>query len=138
MSRVLTFVAISALCIVASPSQVHAQTSSAASTARQTPATVGFLTSYRFHLNASGRVPSEDNFVWDADFGGDLDLVDLQYFRVNLLVNFESILGKQKRAVDPNQGNYTIDVSAWWRTVVPDAGLGFTLHHVSRHLTHRD
>ena len=138
MPRVVTCVAISTLCIVAWPSQVHAQTSSAASTARQTPATIGFLTSYHFHLNAAGRVPSEDDFVWDVDFGGDLDLFDLRYVRANLLVNFESVLGKQKRAIDPNQGNYTIDVSAWWRTGVPDAELGFTLHHVSRHLSDRD
>ena len=138
MPRVVTCVAISTLCIVAWPSQVHAQTSSAASTARQTPATIGFLTSYHFHLNAAGRVPSEDDFVWDVDFGGDLDLFDLRYVRANLLVNFESVLGKQKRAIDPNQGNYTIDLSTWWRTGGSDEELGVTFHHVSRHLSDRD
>ena len=138
MSRIVTFVAISTLCIVAWPSHVHAQTSSAASTARPTPATLGFLTNYHFHLNASRLVSSDDKFVWDTDFGGDLDFADLRYFRGNVLVNFEGIIGEQRRAIDPNQGNYTIDVSAWWRTGVLDAELGGTFHHVSRHLSDRD
>ena len=138
MSRPVTFVAIVTLCIVAWQPRVHAQTSSGASTARQTPATLGFLTNYRFHLDALRLVSSDDNFGWDADFGGDMDVFDLQYFRGNVLVNFESIVGDQKRAIDPNQGNYTIDLSVWWRTVVSDAELGVTLHHVSRHLSDRD
>ena len=125
------------LCSVAWPSRVHAQTSSAASTARHTPATPGFLTAYRFHLNAVRLVSSDDNFAWDTDFGGDLDFAVIHYFRANLLVNFEGIIGEELRPIDPNQGNYTIDVSAWWRPVVPDAELGFTLHHVSRHLSDR-
>ena len=138
MPRLVTYVAIITLGIGAWPSRVHAQTSSAASTARQTPATLGFLTNYHFHLNALRLVSNDDNFVWDTDFGGDLDFADLQYFRINLLVNFEAIIGEEIRAIDPNQGNYTIDASAWWRTVMPDAELGFTFHHVSRHLTDRD
>ena len=138
MSRLVTYVAIITLCIVGWPWRVHAQTSSAASTARPTPATLGFLTNYHFHLNASRLVSSDDKFVWDTDFGGDLDFADLRYFRGNLLVNFESIIGEQLRAIDPNQGNYTIDVSAWWRTGVLDAELGGTFHHVSRHLSDRD
>ena len=99
---------------------------------------LGFLTSYRFHLNALRLVSNDDGFVWDADFGGDMDVFDLRYFRGNVLMNFESIVGKQIRAIDPNQGNYTVDLSVWWRTVVPDAELGVTLHHVSRHLFDRD
>ena len=125
------------LCIGAWPSSVHAQTSSAASTARQTPATLGFLTAYRFHLNAARLVSNDDKFAWDTDFGGDLDFADLRYFRGNLLVNFEGIIGEELRAIDPNQGNYTIDTSAWWRTGMLNGELGATLHHVSRHLSDR-
>jgi hypothetical protein len=139
MSRV---VAVAVLClstVAVSPSEVLAQTSSAASTAAaQTSPTPGFLTSYRFHLNALRLNPDNDNFVWDTDFGGDLDVFDLQYFRGNVLVNFETIFGRQIRAIDPNQGNYTVDLSAWWRTLIPDAELGLTFHHVSRHLSDRD
>ena len=138
MPRVVTFVAFMTLCIVTCPSRVHAQTSSAASTAGRTSGTLGFLTHYNFHLNAARLISSGDQLVWDTDFGGDLDLVDLRSFRGNLLVNFEGIIGEQLRAIDPNQGNYTIDASAWWRTVLPDAELGVTFHHVSRHLSDRD
>lgn len=138
MARLVT-VAVLCLCAgVASPTKATAQTSSAASTAAQTPPLPGFLTSYRFHLNALRLGSDSESFVWDTDFGGDLDVFDLQYFRGNVLVNFESIFGQQIRAVDPNQGNYTVDLSTWWRTVIPGAELGATFHHVSRHLSDRD
>ena len=138
MSRVVTFVAILTLCIVVRPPRVHAQTSSADSTARGTPATLGFLTNYRLRLRVLRLVSSDDNFVWDADFGGDIDVFDLDHVRGNVLVNVESIVGKQIRAIDPNQGNYTFDISTWWRTFVADAEIGLTLHHVSRHVIDRD
>ena len=137
MSRFVTFVAIITLGIVAWPLGVHSQTSSAASTARQTSPTLGFLTSYRFHLKAVRLLSSDDNFVWDTDFGGDMDVFDLQYVRGNVLVNFEGIVGEQIRAIDPNQGNYAIDLSVWWRTGASDAELGATFHHVSRHFSDR-
>ena len=138
MLRFVTFVGVITCCLVTWPSRVHAQTSSAASTARRTPGTIGFLTNYNFHLNAARLISSDDRFVWDTDFGGDLDFVDVQHFRGNLLVNFEGIIGEQLRAIDPNQGNFTIDVSAWWRPGVLVTELGATFHHVSRHLTDRD
>ena len=138
MPRVVAFVALITLCMVPWPLAARAQTSSAASTARQTPATRGFLTHYNFHLNAAWLVSRDDRFVWDTDFGGDLDFVDFRRFRGNLLVNFEGILGEQLRTIDPNQGNFAIDVSAWWRTGVFDTELGATVHHVSRHLFDRD
>jgi len=138
MLRLVTFFSILCLFLLVSPTPVRGQTSSAESISRRTPATPGFLTSYRFHLNASRLASNNENFVWDADFGGDIDVFDLQYFRGNMLVNFESIVGNGFRPIDPNQGNYTIDLSTWWRTVVPGAELGATLHHVSRHLSDRD
>ena len=120
------------------PWSVLGQTSSSASTAAQTPATPGFLTSYRYHLNASRLMSENESFGWDTDFGGDLDVFDLKYFRGNVLLNFESIVGEQIRAIDPNQGNYTADLSAWWRTGALESELGMAFHHVSRHLSDRD
>ena len=108
------------------------------STSRPTPPRLGFLTSYRFHLNALRLLSTDDTFVWDSDFGGEMDVFDFHYFRGNVLVNFESMVGEQIRAIDPNQGNYTFDLSVWWRTFVSDSELGVTLHHVSRHLFDRD
>jgi hypothetical protein len=138
MLRLVTFASILCLCVMASPAQVLGQTSSAESISRQTPSAPGFLTNYRFHLNALRLASNNENFVWDTDFGGDLDVFDLHYFRGNLLVNFESIVGHRLRPIDPNQGNYTIDLSTWWRTTLPGAELGATLHHVSRHRSDRD
>lgn len=138
MSR-LVVVGLLCLCVGAvGPSRASAQTSSATSTAAQTPPDPGFLTSYRFHLNALRLGPDREPFVWDTDFGGDLDVFDLQHVRGNVLVNFESIFGRQIRAIDPNQVNYTADLSTWWRTGLSGAELGGTFHHVSRHLSDRD
>jgi len=96
----------------------------------------GFLTGYRFHLDATRMISSEDRrFTWDADIGADIDLFDLSVARGNLFANFESILGEELRAVDPNQGNYTIDLSLWWR--LGRGELGAIFHHVSRHLSDR-
>jgi hypothetical protein len=138
MPRFVSFVAIVAFLGVAPPAGVHAQTSGAASTARQTPVTLGFLNSFRFHLNALRLVSNSDNFVWDTDFGGDFDVFDLKYFRGNVLVNVESIVGRQLRAIDPNQINYTVDLSVWWRAPSGWGELGGTFHHVSRHLSDRE
>ena len=137
MPRLVSFLGVITLCLVTWPSRVHAQTSSAASTARQTPGTIGFLTNYNFHLNAARLLSGDDNFVWDTDFGGDLDVFDLRHVRGNLLVNFEGIIGEQIRAIDPNQGNYLIDLSVWWRTGAADQEIGATFHHVSRHRSDR-
>lgn len=133
--------AVFVLCVfagLASPWRTIAQTSSAASTAEQTPPNPGFLTRYRFHLNAAHLGAATDNFVWDTDFGGDLDVFDLKYVRGNVLVNLESIVGRLIRAIDPNQGNYTVDLSTWGRSLVPGAEVGATFHHVSRHLSDRE
>ena len=138
MSRAVTFIAILMLGVVVRSPRVHAQTSSANSTARQTPATLGFLTSYRFHIKALRLVSSDNLFAWDADVGTDMDVVDLKYIRVNVLAHFESIVGEQSRTIDANHGNFTYDLSVWWRTFMADAELGVTLHHVSRHLFDRD
>ena len=137
MSRFVTYLALVTVCLVASPVRARSQTSSADSTARQTPPTLGFLTSYTFHLTASRLLSSDESYVWDTDFGGDMDVFDLQHVRGNVLLNFEGIVGEEIRAVDPNQGNYTIDLSMWWRTGGSDAEIGVTFHHVSRHLSDR-
>lgn len=134
----LTPVIVFCLCATVVASVASAQTSSAESTARQTDPSLGFLTSYRFHLNAFGVVSSQEEFVWDADFGGDLDVFDFEHLRGNMLVNYEGIIGEEIRAIDPNQGNYTIDLSVWWRGFFDGSELGVTFHHVSRHLSDRD
>ncbi len=77
-------VLVLAVVLVSWPGLAWAQTSSAASTARQTDPKLGFLTNYRFHLNAFGVVSGEEDFVWDTDFGGDIDIFDLERRRLEL------------------------------------------------------
>ena len=58
--------------------------------------------------------------------------------RRNVLAAFEGILGEEIRPIDPNQVNYTIDLSVWWRPGEKLGELGATFHHVSRHLSDRE
>ena len=138
MSRLVTYVAVILLCIGAWPPRAHAQTSSAQSMSCPTPPRLGFLTSYRFHVNAMRLISPDDRFVWDTDVGGDMDVFDFRFVRGNVLAMFEGIVGEEFRSIDPNQVNYTIDLSVWSRPGERLGELGTTFHHVSRHLTDRD
>ncbi len=95
----------------------------------------GLLPRYRFYLSADAIRSGDRRFDWDADFGGDLDLFDYGVGRVTALANFETVLGDQLRTFDPNQGNYTLDLSASVRR--GSAETAFVFHHLSRHLSDR-
>jgi hypothetical protein len=95
----------------------------------------GLLPRYRFHLAAESLQSSDARFDWDADIGGDLDVVDYGVGRISAVANVETILGQQFRHFDPNQGNYTLDVSASLKTRLVESALVF--HHISRHLSDR-
>ena len=125
-------------CVAMALASASAQTSSAMSMSRPTPPQLGFLTSYRFHLNALRLVSAGDRFVWDTDIGGDVDVFDFRFARGNVLAMFEGVVGEQYRPIDPNQVNYSLDLSAWWRAGTGWGELGATFHHVSRHLSDRD
>ena len=138
MRRVFGSVALVIWSAVGLLAPVSAQTSSSMSMSRPTPPELGFLTSYRFHLNALRLFSSGENFVWDTDVGADLDVFDFRSVRGNVLAAFEGILGEEIRPIDPNQVNYTIDLSVWWRPGEKLGELGATFHHVSRHLSDRE
>jgi hypothetical protein len=95
----------------------------------------GLLPRYRFYLSADALRSGDRRFDWDADVGGDLDLLDYGRGRVTALANFETVLGDQLREFDPNQGNYTLDLSASVRSGTTELALVF--HHLSRHLSDR-
>ncbi len=115
---------------------LHAQTSGGPRPAGLVPRSYGFLTAYRLHLNGLRTTGNGDrSFAWDSDIGADLDLFDLGFVRGNLFVNIESILGDERRAIDPNQNNYTIDTTVFVR--LPRGAFGVTFHHISRHLADR-
>ena len=98
---------------------------------------LGFLT--RFGAHAVGRRISgdgESQFNWDTDIGVDMDIFDLDLVRGNVFINVETIVGDERRAIDPNQNNYTFDLSVFTR--LPHGEIGTTFHHISRHLSDRE
>jgi hypothetical protein len=97
--------------------------------------TTEFMSRTAFHMNAEHLSGDDPRYVWDADFGGELDVVDYGYGRFTFEGNYQVVLGEEIRSFDPNQGNYILtgNVSArtrWFEV----AG---QLYHQSRHLADR-
>jgi hypothetical protein len=110
-----------------------------AQTAAPAPApasqTVEILPRYTFHLNAEHLSSKDPRFVWDTNFGGELDLVDYVAGRATFVANYQAILGEEFRRFDPNQGNYILGASVSARPHGFEAAAVF--HHESRHLGDR-
>jgi hypothetical protein len=94
-----------------------------------------FLSRYDFHLSAAALRIDDPRFSWDTHFGGDLDVVDYVVGRTSVLIDYEAVLGSQLRPFDPNQGNYTLEISSSLRVAGTEVAVIF--HHVSRHLSDR-
>ncbi len=104
--------------------------------ALSTPATSpDFLTHYNFHLSATALSNDDPRFSWQTHFGGDFDLADYVTGRINVLIDYEAVLGNGFRTFDPNQGNYTLEGSGSVRLGRTEVAVVF--HHVSRHLGDR-
>jgi len=94
-----------------------------------------FVADYNFHISIEAISHADPRFTWDACAGGDLDLVDFGWGRLNLLADYEVMMGDELRPFDTNQGNYTLEASVAFR--VGRTELSGVLHHVSRHLADR-
>lgn len=99
------------------------------------PVRLRFMPRYDFHLSADHLSTHDVRFVWDTNFGGEVDLVDYGFGRATFTGNFEAVLGNQFRNFDPNQGNYLLDTSLSWRGRGTEVAA--LLHHTSRHLSDR-
>lgn len=99
------------------------------------PSGVEFLSRFDFHVSMEHLVSEDPRYVWDANFGGDLDMIDYGRGRATFVANYETVLGSEFRAFDPNQGNYTLEGSTSARFGPLEAAAVF--HHVSRHLSDR-
>lgn len=97
--------------------------------------TVEFLPRYSFHLGAEHISSADPRFVWDTNFGGELDLVDYGLGRATFAANYQAILGEEIRAFDPNQGNYTLSALLSARHKGVEAAAQF--YHQSRHFSDR-
>ena len=96
---------------------------------------VQFLPRYAFHLGAEHLSAGSSRFVWDTNFGGEIDFVDYGFGRATFGANYQAILGNEIRAFDPNQGNYTINALLSGRHKGFEAAVQF--YHQSRHFSDR-
>jgi hypothetical protein len=96
---------------------------------------VEFLPRTAFHLMGEHLSGDDEAFVWDAHFGGELDIIDWGRGRATFLADYHVVLGEEFKAFDPNQGNYTLDGSASMR--VRGYEIAGVFHHLSRHLGDR-
>jgi hypothetical protein len=97
--------------------------------------TVAFLPRFDFRVSMEHLFSEEMRYVWDANFGGEIDLVSIGRTRATFVANYQTILGNEFRAFDPNQGNYILEGSVSTRARAIDVAGVF--HHVSRHLSDR-
>jgi len=114
---------VCALALVASASPATAQN------------TILFFPRFDFHLGADHLSIGDPRFVWDTNFGGDMDFVDYGLGRMTFEANYEAVLGEQFHRFDPNQGTYLLDLSTSVRGRGVEVAALF--HHTSRHLSDR-
>ena len=99
------------------------------------PQKIELLSRFAFRVGLEHMSSDERRYVWDANFGGELDIVDYGRGRGTFTANYETILGNEFRAFDPNQGNYTLEGAVSARQ--SGAEVAGVFHHVSRHLSDR-
>jgi hypothetical protein len=99
----------------------------------QTP--IQFFPRYDFHVDASHLSSDSPRYVWDADFGAEIDVVDYRLGRFTFWANYQVVMGEQLRAFDPNQGNYILAGSTSAR--LGGFELAGVFYHQSRHLADR-
>lgn len=108
----------------------------AGATSASAQPTVQFVPRFDFQLGAE-RLGSDGDrrFAWDADLGGELDVIDYGAGRATFAASYEVVMGDQLRRFDPNQGNYIMAGLASVR--VAGLELAGMFYHQSRHLSDR-
>lgn len=101
----------------------------------QASTAIEILPRYTFHLAAEHLSGDDPRFVWDTNFGGELDLIDYVAGRMTFVANYQAILGEQFRRFDPSQGNYILAGALSLRP--PGVEVAAVFHHESRHLSDR-
>jgi hypothetical protein len=100
------------------------------------PPAVEFIPRAAFYMSAEllGGTP-DPRLIWDANFGGEIDVVDYRRGRLTFAANYQVVLGDELRAFDPNQGNYILEGALSLR--LPQAEIAGVFYHQSRHLADR-
>jgi hypothetical protein len=123
-----------ALAVLAAALPAAAQ-STASPPSNATSQPVEFFPRAAFEMGGDHLSGDDEQFVWDANFRGEVDFVDWGRGRATFLANYQVILGEELKAFDPNQGNYTLALSGSVRLAGMDVSGVF--HHESRHLADR-
>ena len=126
--------AVIAMVVAASAAPAAGQSADTAQAAASAPR-IEILSRYSFHLSAEHLTSDDDRFIWDTNFGGELDLIDYGGGRATFVANYQAILGNEFRTFDPNQGNYILAGSMSARVAPLEVAAFF--HHESRHLSDR-
>jgi len=94
-----------------------------------------FMPRYDFGLAITHVASPDSRFSWDGVIDADFDLVDYAKGRTSFLAQYDVVMGNQLRPFDPNQGDYTFEITSSLRVHKTEiAGL---FHHLSRHLSDR-
>jgi hypothetical protein len=94
-----------------------------------------FIPRYDFQISLAKLSSPDPRFSWDGVVGGDIDIVDYVKGRTSLFAQYEVVMGHQLRTFDPNQSNYTFEVSSSVRAGGTE--IAGVFHHLSRHLSDR-
>lgn len=121
------------LALAAAPAS--AQTSPAPPDQPAPAGTVAFLSRFDYVFGLEHLVSDDPRFVWDATFGGEVDLIDYTRGRLVFEAAYEAVLGSEYQPFDPEQGNYMLAGALSARAKGVEAAVVF--HHVSRHLGDR-
>ncbi|MEQ1572995.1 MAG: hypothetical protein ABL993_01985 [Vicinamibacterales bacterium] len=93
------------------------------------------LPGYAFHMSAQHIGSDDERYVWDTNFGGELDLLKYGSGRATFEANYQAVLGEELRRFDPNQGNYVL--AGVVSGTVAGLEVGVVYYHQSRHLSDR-
>lgn len=97
--------------------------------------TVEFMPRTVFHMTAERLSLDDPRFEWEANFGGELDIVDYGVGRFSFFGNYQVVMGEEIRIFDPNQGNYIL--AGLLSARLGETEVAGVFYHQSRHLSDR-
>ena len=68
------------------------------------PSGVDYLTRFAFSFGAEHLSHDDPRYVWDANYGGEVDFVDYGVGRTTFYANYQVVLGDEFHAFDPEPG----------------------------------
>jgi hypothetical protein len=93
------------------------------------------LPGYDFRIGLEHLSGGDQRFVWDAHYGGVIGLVRYRGVRLDMVADYEAMLGSEYQPFDPLQGNYALGGSLGGE--VRGLHVDLVMHHLSRHLGDR-